>query len=199
MGPVRELRDYLELQSEQNPGFDARLRDWMTREQQWNFDRGDPDSWRKAIDRAARSMVYVLSNRVLFYQAVRLRNDLSELEFPRRARKDPKRALEYLHECFEEAVEKTGDYEPVFFPEEKEWAALMALSGTNSLDAWDKTIRAIDRFNFKEIRVTPRPKYVKLQNCRWGCRWSFNKKTAANSTTQSSRCWESKMPPVEKN
>lgn len=151
MGPVRELRDYLGLQSDQNAVFDARLREWMTREQQWNFDRSDPDSWRKVIDRAARSMVYVLSNRILFYQAVRLRNDLPELEFPRRAKKDPKRALEYLHACFEEAVGKTGDYEPVFFPEEKEWAALMALSGTNSLDAWDRTIRAIDRFNFKEI------------------------------------------------
>ncbi len=152
MGPVRELRDYLGLQSDQNAVFDARLREWMTREQQWNFDRSDPDSWRKVIDRAARSMVYVLSNRILFYQAVRLRNDLPELEFPRRAKKDPKRALEYLHGCFEEAVERTGDYEPVFFPEgEKEWAALMALSGTNSLDAWDRTIRAIDRFNFKEI------------------------------------------------
>lgn len=151
MGPVRELRDYLGLQSDQNAVFDARLREWMTREQQWNFDRANPDSWRKVIDRAARSMVYVLSNRILFYQAIRLRNDLPELEFPRRAKKDPQRALEYLHECFEEAVEKTGDYEPVFFPEEKEWAALMALSGTNSLDAWDRTIHAIDRFNFKEI------------------------------------------------
>jgi hypothetical protein len=152
MGPVRELRDYLGLQSDQNAAFDARLREWMTREQQWNFNRSDPDSWRKVIDRAARSMVYVLSNRILFYQAVRLRNDLPELEFPRRAKRNPKSALEYLHGCFEEAVEKTGDYEPVFFPEgEKEWAALMALSGTNSLDAWDRTIRAIDRFNFKEI------------------------------------------------
>jgi hypothetical protein len=151
MGPVRELRDYLGLQSDQNAVFDARLREWMTREQQWNFDRSDPESWRKVIDRAARSMVYVLSNRILFYQAVRLRNDLPELEFPRQAKKDPKRALDYLHECFKEAVEKTGDYEPVFFPEEKEWAALIALSGTNSLDAWDKTISAIDRFNFKEI------------------------------------------------
>src|SRR5258706_4723832 len=95
MGPVRELRDYLGLQSDQNAVFDARLREWMTREQQWNFDRGDPDSWRKVIDRAARSMVYVLSNRILFYQAVRLRNDLPELEFPRRAKKDPKRALRF--------------------------------------------------------------------------------------------------------
>lgn len=151
MGPVRELRDYLGVKSDQVPAFDARLKEWMTKEQQWNFDRSDPESWREAIDRAARSMVYVLSNRILFYQAVRLRNDLPELEFPRSAKKDPQKALDYLRDCFQEAVDKTGDYEPVFFPEEKEWAALTALSGTNSLDAWDKTIRAIDRFEFKEI------------------------------------------------
>lgn len=151
MGPVRELRDYLGLKSDQSPPFDARLREWMTKEQQWNFDRSDPDSWRQAIDRAARSMVYVLSNRILFYQAIRRRNDLPELELPNRAKKDPQKALDYLRGCFEEAVEKTGDYEPVFFPEEKEWAALMALSGTNSLGAWDRTIRAVERFNFKQI------------------------------------------------
>lgn len=149
MGPVRELRDYLALESEHDRAFDARLRQWMI-EQQWNFDRHDPISWREAIDRAARSMVYVLSNRILFYQAVRLRNDLPELRLPRSA-KTPQKALDYLRDRFQEAVDRTGDYEPVFFPEEKEWAALMALSGANSLEAWNRVIQAVDRFNFKEI------------------------------------------------
>ncbi len=151
MGPVRELRDYLADQSDRNRRFDARLREWMTTEQQWNFDRNDPKSWREAVDRAARSMVYVLSNRILFYQAVRLRNDLPELKLPTRAKKDPQRAWDYLKARFDEAVEKTGDYEPVFFPHTHEWAALMALSGVNSLDAWDRTIRAVERFEFKEL------------------------------------------------
>jgi len=150
MGPVRELRDYLALESDRNRAFDAQLRHWMVAEQQWNFDRNDPVSWRATIDRAARSMVYVLSNRILFYQAVRLRNYLPELKFPKHAN-TPQKALDYLRDCFQEAVDMTGDYEPVFFPEEREWAALIALSGANSLEAWDKTIRAIDRFNFKEI------------------------------------------------
>jgi hypothetical protein len=150
MGPVRELRDYLALESDRNRAFDAQLRQWMVQEQQWNFDRNDPVSWRETIDRAARSMVYVLSNRILFYQAVRLRNYLPELKFPSKA-KTPQQALNYLRDRFQEAVDMTGDYEPVFFPEEKEWAALTALSGTNSIEAWDKFIKAIDRFNFKEI------------------------------------------------
>ena len=42
MGPVRELRDYLSLQAENDIAFDARLREWMTGEQQWTFDRDDP-------------------------------------------------------------------------------------------------------------------------------------------------------------
>src|SRR5262249_23024996 len=97
-----------------------------------------------------RSMCYILSNRILFYQAVRVRNYLPELKIPSRT-KTPDKALEYLRDRFEEAVERTGDYEPVFFPEDKEWSALIALSGENSLDAWEKFIAATDRFDFKEI------------------------------------------------
>jgi len=149
-GPVRELRDYLESESERTPVFRARLRSWMAEEQQWNVDPNDPVSWREAVDRAARSMAYVLSNRILFYQAVRLRNQLPELRLPRTAKTSDK-AFQYLRESFEEAVHVTGDYEPVFFPEAKEWAAVVALSGSNSIEAWSNFIRAVDRFNFKEI------------------------------------------------
>lgn len=150
LGPVRELRDYLALESQHSKTFDNRLRTWAI-EQQWNFDRNDPQSWRETIDRAARSIAYVLSNRILFYQTVRLRNDLPELRIPRTAR-TARTALDYLCRSFENAVRATGDYEPVFFPDpSEEWAALAALSGANSLEAWDKFIRAVDRFNFKEI------------------------------------------------
>ncbi len=150
MGPVRELRDYLSIQCGKDKAFDSRLQTWMAKEQQWNFNRNDPQSWRDTIDRAARSMAYVLSNRILFYQAVRLRNELPELKLPRSA-KTPEKAFGYLRSRFEEAVHVTGDYEPVFFPETKEWAALTALSGANSIEAWERFIRAVDRFNFKEI------------------------------------------------
>lgn len=151
MGPVRELRDYLAVESGKNKIFDARLRAWMI-EQQWNFDRKDAESWKQAIERAARSMVYVLSNRILFYQAVRLRNSLPELRIPKSA-KTPEKTLAYLQNSFAEAVEMTGDYEPVFFPDrdDKEWAALTTLSGTNSIESWQKVIEAVDRFHFKEI------------------------------------------------
>ena len=150
MGPVRELRDYLDSESTYNKAFDGRLRTWAAREQQWNFDRDNPKSWRETIDRAAHSMVYVLSNRILFYQAVQSRSRLPELKLPSKAN-SPKEALEYLRESFQEAVRATGDYEPVFFPDSQEWAAEVALSGANSLEAWGRFIRAVDRFHFEEI------------------------------------------------
>jgi hypothetical protein len=151
-GPVRELRDYLDSESARKPGFRAHLWNWMAQEQQWNVDPSNPKSWREAIDRAARSMAYVLSNRILFYQAVRSRPecDLPELKFPRKA-KTAEKAFEYLRGQFQEAVDVTGDYEPVFFPHAREWAATVALSGANSIEAWDKFIHAVDGFNFKEI------------------------------------------------
>jgi hypothetical protein len=155
MGPVRELQNYLGLKASQDSLFDARLRQWMVA-QQWNFDRNDPESWQDALDRAAHSMVYVLSNRILFYQAVRiktpLQNFLPELAIPKGAN-TPKLALRYLKARFEDAVEATGDYEPVFFPDEDEgeWSATTALSGANSIEAWRKVIEAVERFQFKEI------------------------------------------------
>ena len=151
MGPVRELRDHLIAESARSPSFKERLRSWMAVEQQWNVNPNDQNSWREAIDRAAHSMAYVLSNRILFYQAVRSHYELDELRLPRNA-KTPAKALEYLRHSFGEAVHVTGDYEPVFFPEDKqEWAALTALSGINSLDAWDKFIQAVDHFKFKDV------------------------------------------------
>ena len=149
-GPVRELRDYLDTESTHNKEFDGRLGRWAAQEQQWNFDRNNPKSWRETVDRAARSMVYVLSNRILFYQAVQSRSQLPKLKLPSTAN-SPKKALEHLRKSFQEAVHATGDYEPVFFPESQEWAAEVSLSGVNSLEAWGRFIQAVDRFHFKEI------------------------------------------------
>jgi hypothetical protein len=151
LGPVRELLNFLLVECDRDKTFDNQLRSWMV-EQQWNFDRKDPDSWRQAIDRAAHSMVYVLSNRILFYQAVRVRNYLPDLEIPKGAN-TPALALKSLKRHFQKAVDATGDYEPIFFPDQDqaEWAAVTALSGANSIEAWRKFIEAVEKFQFKEI------------------------------------------------
>jgi hypothetical protein len=150
MGPVRELRDFLTVECESNKRFESEFLKWLG-QQQWNYNRKDPDSWQETVERAARSMVYVLSNRILFYQAVRLRYELPNLDLPARV-KTPDNALRHLRTRFEEAVFQTGDYEPVFFPDgTEEWAARTALSGANSLDSWGKVIRAVEKFSFDQI------------------------------------------------
>ena len=72
MGPVHVTRDYLDLKSSEDKVFDVQLRTWMVRPQQWNFDRDDPQSWHAVIDRAARSVVYILNNRIIFYKRLEL-------------------------------------------------------------------------------------------------------------------------------
>ena len=90
MGPVRTTRDFLDAKSTQDRTFDVELRTWMAKIQQWNFDRNNADSWQAAIDRAARSTVYILNNRILFYEAVRARHhELRELKFQDRRRPRP--------------------------------------------------------------------------------------------------------------
>jgi len=151
MGPVRITRDYLDAKSAKDKFFDVQLRTWMVKAQQWNFDRDDADSWRQTIERAASSMVYVLNNRILFYEAVRARHhELHELRFPKSA-KDPADAMSYLSRQFREAVRVTGDYETVLMPDQHEWAAQVTLSGVEAPHAWQRVIDGVERFDFQHI------------------------------------------------
>jgi methylase of polypeptide subunit release factors len=151
--PVHNLQNYLEEQSLKDSKFNERLGTWMTKEQEWNFNPDDFNSWREILQRASESMCYVLHNRILFYNAVKTRNKLPDLDFSGQALKNPQAALEHLQECFREAVNKTGDYESIFFPEKTrdEWTTLVALSSENALEAWNNIIKSVERFNFKEI------------------------------------------------
>jgi methylase of polypeptide subunit release factors len=150
-GPVRITRDYLDLESSRSKLFDVQLRTWMTRIQQWNFDRKDPDSWRKAIERAAQSMAYVLNNRILFYEAVRVRHhELRELRLPKTA-VSAGDAMRYLSRQFKHAIRVTGDYDTVLMPDQHEWAAEVALSGDQAFPAWQRVIDGVAVFNFHQI------------------------------------------------
>jgi methylase of polypeptide subunit release factors len=151
MGPVRTTRDFLDAKSTQDKIFDVELRTWMIKAQQWNFDRNNADSWQAAIERAARSTVYILNNRILFYEAVRARHhELRELKFPKSA-KTAADAMAYLSRQFREAIRVTGDYDTVLMPDQHEWAAQVALAGGEALDAWQRVIDGIGRFNFHQV------------------------------------------------
>lgn len=150
--PVRELQYYLEDESARNSEFKKRFIDWMVKEQEWNINPDDFKTWQKDVERAAESMCYILNNRILFYQAIVRRNRLPELMFPDTV-KTADSALKHLNDCFHLAEQKTGDYESIFRPEREsaDWTTVAALSGDNSIQAWNNVIHWVEKLNFKEL------------------------------------------------
>lgn len=64
--PVELARAYLAQQADSSRTFDSRLQEWMA-QQNWQFVRRPPEVWGEALDRAARTIVYVLANRLIFH------------------------------------------------------------------------------------------------------------------------------------
>ena len=61
--PVTLTHNWLHEKAAKNRPFDSRLQEWLA-QQEWTFTRNAPDEWAKALDRAARSLVYVWANGV---------------------------------------------------------------------------------------------------------------------------------------
>ena len=149
--PVQLVRTYLAEQAEKSKRFDSRLTEWMTG-QNWQFLRRDPDQWDETLDRAAKTIVYVLSNRLIFYQSLRARfADLPRLHLPASA-KTAADAYASLMRMFEKAVRRSGDYQPLFYPYEKDdWAGPLVFEGPNALGAWRAVIRGFEAYDFRHI------------------------------------------------
>ncbi len=110
-------------------------------------------AWRTLIDRAARTLCYVFSNRLLFYESVRAKfKDLKELSVPKKASSIDE-LYTHFQKTFQKAVEATGDYETLFYPFEKDWAGPLIFGHEHSLDAWRSVLENLRPFNFKEIRT----------------------------------------------
>lgn len=109
--PVELIRAYLAQRADTSRNFDSRLQEWMV-QQNWQFVRRQPEVWGEALDRAARTIVYVLANRLIFYQSLWARfEDLPRLRLSSRA-KTADEAYGALQRIFENAVRRSGDYEP---------------------------------------------------------------------------------------
>lgn len=148
--PVQLTRDWLAREADRNRGFDSRLQEWMAG-QDWTFVRGAPEEWRAALDRAARSLAYILVNRLIFYKALRDRfADLPRLQLAGSVR-TPDAAYRSLQGLFERAVRRSGDYEPLFYPHEKDWASRLLFEAPGALDAWRGVLRGIETYDFKSI------------------------------------------------
>jgi tRNA1(Val) A37 N6-methylase TrmN6 len=147
--PITVTRAHLAHQSESSREFDNRLLQWML-DQDWLIVRKDAERWSQALDRAAQSLVHVLVNRLIFYQALRARfPKLPALQL--KGARTPEQAYAALRRLFEKAVDTSGDYEPLFYPHEQDWAGRLVFEGHGALDAWNATLRGIEGYDFKAI------------------------------------------------
>ncbi len=132
--PVKLTEEALWEKSARDKTFDAHLQEWMAKDQGWLFTRHDPKVWREMTARAARTLCYVFSNRLLFYESVRAKFDeLKQISVP----KKPESALHlYTHfqKSFQKAVNATGDYETLFYPFEQDWAGPLIFIHKDSPD-----------------------------------------------------------------
>ena len=148
--PVQLASTYILEQSEKNKSFGLRIEQWMTG-QDWTFVRTPHEEWAKAVSNMAKTLVYVWTNRLIFYKALRARfPDLPKLQLQTSAKK-PEDALKVFNRFFQRAVEQSGDYEPLLMPDAKDWAIALVFHPTGAMDAWRGLLRGIEPVDFREV------------------------------------------------
>ncbi len=151
--PVKLTREFLTDKSGSDKAFDAHLQEWMATDQGWQVIRNDQNLWRTLIDRAARTLCYVFSNRLLFYESVRRKfTNLDEIRIPKTISAPGDLDVDF-RKAFQNAVNETGDYETLFYPAEKDWAGKLIFAHKFAADAWRSVLGELHQFNFKEIRT----------------------------------------------
>lgn len=148
--PVQLASTYVLEHANKSKPFDLRVQRWMT-DQDWTFVRKPDEEWAKAVENMAKTMAYVWANRLIFYKALRARfPDLPRLEL-RRSVKKADEAVAVFNRLFEQAVERSGDYEPLLMPQARDWAAELVFQPANALDAWRGMLRGIESVDFREV------------------------------------------------
>lgn len=150
--PVQGTRDYLAEKCKADKAFIGRFCQWLTEELQWTFDPKDPEHWRRILDRTARTLCYIFSNRAIFYEAVRSRykDHLKKLVMPLE-KMDFQKKYDYFRERFADAVEASGDYEPVFYPHVEDWVGALVFASPRACQGWKGLLANLDQYNFHEI------------------------------------------------
>jgi methylase of polypeptide subunit release factors len=148
--PIALTRSWMLQQADKSKAFDSKLQEWMAG-QDWTFIRNDPQEWYAAIHRAASSLGYLLMNRIIFYKALFDRfEDLPKLDFKPRIRTAAE-AYSNLQNLFEKAVKRSGDYEPLFYPHERDWAGTLVFEAPSAIQAWRGVLRAVSDVNFHQV------------------------------------------------
>ena len=125
----------------------------MAAEMNWTFDPNDADNWRETLERAARTLCYIFSNRAIFYEAIRAKypDDLDQLKMPRRGRNEQRGIYDYFRDQFKRAVAETGDYEPIFYPQVDDWAGALIFASDMACQGWTGLFANLAQYNFREI------------------------------------------------
>ncbi|MEX0776983.1 MAG: N-6 DNA methylase [Phycisphaeraceae bacterium] len=148
--PVSLLRCFMHDQAVPKSPFDGHLQAWMVAQDR-PFARNDPDSWRKAVDNAARTLAYIWTNRFIFYKALRARfPELPKLELGPSV-KTAEQARRRLSQLFRKAADRSGDYESLLFPDEHDWANDLAFAPDGAVDAWRAFLRGIESVDFRDV------------------------------------------------
>ncbi len=150
--PVTGTRDYMAVQCAQDKSFAARLQGWMASEMQWTFNPTDPENWRQTLERAARTLCYVFTNRAIFYKAIQTRfaETLKSLAMPPRTA-DAQAIYASFRRQFAAAVEATGDYEPVFYPEIDDWAGSLVFASPRACLGWKGFFVNLSEYDFRKV------------------------------------------------
>jgi hypothetical protein len=150
--PVLGTRDFL-ISASQDVAFSTQLQSWMSGEMNWTFDPEDLKNWTETLERAARTLCYVFSNRAIFYEAIRAKypGQLEELRMPRRGRHEHSGTYDYFRSKFQRAVQESGDYEPIFYPEVNDWAGALIFASDMANNGWTGLFRNLGEYNFRSI------------------------------------------------
>jgi hypothetical protein len=151
--PVLGTRDFLIATSATDTVFSSQLQSWMAEEMNWTFDPGDANNWSETLERAARTLCYIFSNRAIFYEAIRAKypDDLNQLKMPRRGRNEQRGIYDYFRDQFKRAVAETGDYEPIFYPQVNDWAGALIFASDMACQGWTGLFTNLAQYNFREI------------------------------------------------
>jgi methylase of polypeptide subunit release factors len=150
--PIMGTSDYLEATCRTDKAFSAKLQAWMAGDMSWTFDPDNPDNWRQTLDRAASTLCYVFCNRAIFYEAIRARypDNLAPLTMP-----TGKRGHEGIYEWFRiqflHAVNESGDYEPIFYPDVADKVGSLVFADPMARQGWRGVFENLAHYNFRDI------------------------------------------------
>jgi hypothetical protein len=151
--PVVGTGEYLAEASRTDTKFAANLKSWMTQDMAWTFDPDDPEDWRRTLDRAARTLCYVFCNRAIFYEAIRTRypGNLVPLTMPAGSRHGHEGIYQYFRGQFQQAVNESGDYEPIFYPDVEDRVGALVFASPMARQGWRGVFENLAHYNFRDI------------------------------------------------